>query len=372
MKKKIAILTQPLGPNYGGIIQNYALQKVLIDNGYKVETINRQMNKISFSLRIKIFIYNLINGRKKILYNKENLAIIYKNMNDFILKYIFISDVINTDNMLKKHMDHNNYDIFIVGSDQTWRPSYSPNIYNYFLDFLFNDKSSKKISYASSFGTDQWEFTEEEQERCKKLLKQFDAVSVREDSGVMLCKKYLNRNDATLVLDPTLLLEASDYDKIINATSKDVGLYTYVLDDNSKKDEFINSISKKLGLQITKGKPKAQISKSESSDINDYIMPPLENWLQGFRDAKFVITDSFHGTVFSIINKKPFVSIINKGRGASRFQSLLSQLGIGDRVIDDVESFDNSLLNKDIDYVLVYERLEKLRHDSLKFLLSKI
>ena len=109
------------------------------------------------------------------------------------------------------------YDYVVIGSDQTWRPSISADIYNFFLDFLQDENQIKKIAYATSFGTDQWEFSEEQEKRCKQLVKQFDAVSVREESGISLCQQFLDV-DAEHVLDPTLLLKQEDYLKIVHAS----------------------------------------------------------------------------------------------------------------------------------------------------------
>src|SRR5690606_16962357 len=106
--------------------------------------------------------------------------------------------------------------------------------------------------------------------------------------------------------------------------------------------------------------------------LEELIMPPLEGWLQGFSDAGFVITDSFHGTVFSIINKKPFIALVNAERGASRFESILSKLGLEERMIYDVNSFDMNLLNKNIDYEAVHQKLGILREESLNFLKNNL
>src|SRR5690554_3837543 len=249
-KKKIAILTQPLGHNYGGIIQNYALQKVLKDMGLQPETINRVGNRHAFQIlfilsRCKQFVYKYL-LQKNILTKKER-ELIDKNNLSFLKKYINRSVLINADNDLSEYFKNNKFDAVIVGSDQTWRPKYSPNIYNYYLDFLEDNQSIKKIAYASSFGTAEWEYTTEETERCKELVKQFDAISVREAAGVDLCKNKLGV-DATHLLDPTLLLTADDYCEIINRPKENKELFTYVLDESKQKQDFINEVGQKLNL----------------------------------------------------------------------------------------------------------------------------
>lgn len=368
-KKKIAILTQPLGHNYGGIIQNYALQKVLKDMGHQPETINRVGNRHTSQIRLmlskcKQFVYKYI-LQKNILTKKER-ELIDKNNLSFLKKYINRSVLINADNDLSEYFKNNTFDAVIVGSDQTWRPKYSPNIYNYYLDFLEDNQSIKKIAYASSFGTAEWEYTTEETEKCKELVKQFDAISVREAAGVDLCKNKLGV-DATHLLDPTLLLTADDYSEIINRPKENKELFTYVLDESKEKQDFINEVSQKLNLKQHTNQG-ISFNANVKRPLEELIKPPLETWLQGFRDAEFVITDSFHGTVFSIINKKPFISLVNVERGASRFESFLSKLGLEERMVYDVETFDQNLLEKNIDYEAVHQKLNVLKEESLNFL----
>src|SRR5690554_2357654 len=138
MKKKIAILTQPLGSNYGGIIQNYALQKVLINLGYQPETIDRiYENKNSklkiFLNKVKLSIYKHL-LKKNVLTHSDQRRIFAKNR-EFLKKYVKRSKPISTNKELSRYFMKNVFDTVIVGSDQTWRPKYSPNIYNYYLDF---------------------------------------------------------------------------------------------------------------------------------------------------------------------------------------------------------------------------------------------
>ena len=369
MKKKIAILTQPLGHNYGGIIQNYALQKVLKDMGHQPETINRVGNRHTSKIRpilskAKQFIYKHLLG-KNILTKKDRERISNNNVK-FLNKYINRSRLINTDKDLAEYFKNKNFDAVIVGSDQTWRPKYSPNIYNYYLDFLEDNDQIIKLAYASSFGTAEWEYTDEQTQICKELAKKFDAISVREATGVDLCREKLGV-EAVHLVDPTLLLTADDYNVLINKPKENKELFTYVLDESKDKQDFIQLIGKQLNLKQHSSQAR-KFDPGIRRSFNEYIMPPLEDWLQGFRDAKFVITDSFHGTVFSIINQKPFLAIVNKERGASRFESLLSKLGLEERLVYDTTTMEESLLDKQIDYIQVNQQLEKLRKQAFNFL----
>ncbi|MOA02878.1 Polysaccharide pyruvyl transferase [compost metagenome] len=258
----------------------------------------------------------------------------------------------------------------IVGSDQTWRPQYSPNIENFFLDFL-EGIEIKRIAYASSFGVDEWEFNEEQTRRSAALAKQFDAISVREDSGVELCRKFLGV-ESTHVLDPTLLLEKETYAALYR--NKEIlgrqGIYTYILDQADWKDQIVETAKQVLCKPQYNNQPKVDISNLTTENLSDYKMPSLEGWIKGFADADFVITDSFHGTVFSIIFNKPFISLINRDRGASRFYSILDKLGLSDRRLlatFDEKSLEN-LLVKPVNYADVSKKLGALCKNSEFFL----
>lgn len=379
--KKIAILTQPLKTNYGGILQNFALQKVLISLGYSPITIDRHYIKhprLKLMLsRLKRRVINTIKGTEQKMFSNKDLRYISQNSTNFIEKHIVRTQQVSTTEELIKHFKANIYSTIIVGSDQTWRPMYSPNIYNYFLDFLEANSKIKKISYAASFGTDQWEFTEEQALKSKELISLFDAISVREDSGIKLCENYLN-TESELVLDPTLLLSIDDY----IATFKDdypsfipynKGLYTYVLDRDNEKELIIENLEKELNLKEYRSQPKVSLMHPISNDVNDYVYPKVEEWIRGFYTADFVITDSFHGTVFSILFNKPFIAIANKERGASRFTSLLKQLGLEDRLIYTMEDLKATEIYKNqIEYSEVNKKLKFLKEKSLMFLKNNL
>lgn len=365
-------MTQPLGHNYGGIIQNFALQKVLKDNGYQPITINRRSGKdvgkfVSLKIELNHKLKNISGIPLDSIFIKQK---VFQHTRSFIKKYISITEALDSNEILNQYFQTHTFDAYIVGSDQTWRPKYSPNIYNFYLDFLKKGKA-KRISYASSFGTDQWEYTDEEQRKCVALAQQFDAVSVREDSAVVLCKNFLNV-DASLVLDPTLLLGAEDYFEVINAPIESKHLFTYVLDKSQDKNLFIKKCSTILQMEVSGNQARYNLYDNDSNNVEDYQLPPLESWLQSFRDAEFVITDSFHGTIFSILNNKPFIAIVNRERGSSRFISLLTQLGLMDRLVYDVRNFDTNLLFKSIDYIKVQKKLNILKQSSLQFLLNAL
>jgi len=296
---------------------------------------------------------------------------IFFNNWTFINKYIKISTEIDSNLGFEQFMQAHKFDVFVVGSDQTWRPKYSPNIYNYFLDFLDSTQQSKRcIAYAASFGTDAWEYSPEETQRVRNLIQKFSSISVREESGVTLCKEYLGVN-ADHVLDPTLLLDGADYKTSLNLEGNSTGLnsvYTYILDASESKSQFVEMMAGKLGLPVSKSQGKKKVKGFRKSDrLEELVVPPIEDWLSGFMNADFIVTDSFHGTVFSILFNKPFVAIVNSERGAARFESLLGNLGISDRMVFEGANYSEKLL-KDIDYLQVNKRLSILRANSMQFL----
>lgn len=225
----------------------------------------------------------------------------------------------------------------------------------------------KRIAYAASFGSDEWEYTEENTKEAKQAIQKFDAVSTRELSGVTLCKDYLDYNDAVQVLDPTLLLDRKDYVHIIEESESiheiNGNLMCYVLDYTNEKRQYISECAKVLEMIPFETNSKYEV---KGASLDEIVQPPVEQWLRSFRDSSFVITDSFHACVFSILFHKPFVVIGNKSRGLARFQSLLSLFGLEYRMV--TENYDVSLCDSSIDWDRVDSKLKELRACSQTFL----
>lgn len=279
------------------------------------------------------------------------------NINQFINTYIH-RRIVNFESLTEGE-----YDAFIVGSDQVWRPSYNQHLEQAFLNFTKNWKNVKRIAYAASFGVDNWEFTKKQTKECKRLVQKFDFVSVREDTAVNLCKEHLGI-EATHVLDPTLLLSADDYQKLIDGIkiSDSSYVFSYLLDESEEKIDILEDISKRLNLPVRKIKLEKDISKIPMSKLKSLTYPSIQEWLASFAQADFVVTDSFHGTVFSIIFNKPFVVLPNKGRGMSRMLSLLSDFNSKGRIIlteKDVVDFGTRNLQNLPDLVLTIQKHKK-------------
>ena len=363
---RIGILTLPLHTNYGGILQAYALQTILERMGHDVKVIDYDylFQTPSFWTMFKRFVKKILHMQTLSVRFEEELN---KPMNiwrhytqPFINMHIHrlpIKDL-NTDLFCDM------FDCIVVGSDQIWRPTHikgvlGTSIPNAFLDFA-KEWPIKRIAYSASFGTDEWEFSEEETSIIKKLISKFDAVSVREDSGVELCKRYLGI-DAFHTLDPTLLLEKNDYLKLCNKKKykKRGDLLVYILDDTNEKDKIINILEGKYALTAFK----TNIDENKHKRDKD-SQPPVEDWLMGFMNTKYVITDSFHACIFSIIFEKPFIVIDNQERGMARISSLLTMFNMKDRLISNIDDVQ-SVSFKKID---THRRIEELQKNSLTFL----
>lgn len=160
-----------------------------------------------------------------------------------------------------------------------------------------------------------------------------------------------------------------DYMELIDSNVKSRGVFSYILDNDVKKIEKVESICNMLGSQSFTCMPKIRDkNKILVNDLENYVYPKIEEWLTSFYNADYIITDSFHGTVFSIIFNKPFISLCNNERGAARFKSLLKVFNLEDRLFDTQQPIDMSIITKPIDYDLVNHKLNKLRAISMSSL----
>ena len=208
-------------------------------------------------------------------------------------------------------------------------------------------------------------FSPELTKQCGELLKKFDAVSVRELSGIDLCKKYFDV-DAVQVIDPTMLLEKEDYSNLVETRKNRGNLFCYVLDRSAEKQSIITYIANKSNLTPFENMPELEITPSNFYiDIEKCVTPSVEDWISAFMEAEMVVTDSFHGCVFSIIFNKPFWVIGNKSRGMARFNTLLSQYGLQDRLINSLENID---VNKPINWDYVNGKIKELQNIAVDFI----
>ena len=338
---RVGIVTQPLYANYGGILQNYALQQVLKRMGHEPITLD-YMPSLSFGRYLlyagKTLLCSFYPSKRHRLKPYSHFLKRPSEIKAFVEGNISLTGTIPyyTERILKKY----GIEALLVGSDQVWRYSYNSHyLEDMYLAFA-KDYDCPKVVYAASFGVEKWDYPEEKTEEARTLIKQFKAVSVRENSAVDLCRDYLGV-ESTVDLDPTLLLKASDYLRFCSDYSNEAPyLAAYVLDVTEEKQAFIEKIAKEKGLKVKT----MTVSNSGCS---------IEEWLSTIKNASFVVTDSYHGTLFSILFEKQFHTFINKERGADRFLTLFAKLGIDEDTID---------------YGTVINQLDNCRQESLAFI----
>lgn len=361
---KIGIVTQQLNNNYGGVLQNFALQQVLKRLGHEPVTLDFRAKMPwdiwIFSTLQTLLLKMMFRGKGKHFFPLFHAEKRISPLMPFVEKHIHRTREIN--NYSSKLIEEYQLDAVITGSDQVWRPLCNQFSNKYFSHGYIEDMflpfvkkaGVRKFAYAASFGVDVWEYSPRQTRTCTRLAKRLDAVSVREQSGIALCRDHLGV-EALEVLDPTLLLSAEDYGALCTSVPRKESnlLVAYVLDMNEEKRHFIRNIADQNGLEAV------TFSADKQAQLS------VEEWLSTYRDAAFVITDSFHGTVFSILNHKPFLSLVNVFRGGDRFNSLLQKVGLSHRM---VSNFNVVPALDAIDWESVDTCLEKWRTTSLNYL----
>lgn len=365
---KVALLVFPIHFSHGCILQTYALYSKLKELGCEVTILDRQPKKASFlqhSITIaKRIVRKAFKGYKgAVFYQGWFPKQIMSEQKPFIdaLKDDIIS--VHSTEELRDIVKQTNFDAIVVGSDQTWRPCNVANVMDYWLDFA-RDISVRKVAYAPSFGVDNWEYTEEQTIKCKELAGLFTGLSVREESGVKLCKDNIGF-DVTHVLDPTMLWDMSFYAPIAKRFAmKKGGCQCYFLDRSPEKITIANQIANLLHLEVNYINTETE---NGNAPLKKRIAPSIEKWLAGFYNGGFVVVDSFHAMVFSIIFQKPFIVIGNRKRGLSRFESLLKELGLENRLLSDLKQLTD-IVNEPIDWENVNEKLNTRRQFSIGYL----
>ena len=360
---KVGILTLPLWNNYGGILQAYALRLAVERLGHNAVFIDVKRDSLSvaeygFKQAKRWVRSTLFGGINKPYYPSiSEMKNISSNTRRFVEENMEPSSGHIPLSFLPEFSK--SLDAIIVGSDQVWRPEYCPNLDLYFLGFA--DTNLKKISYAASLGTDDWRFSFEETSRCGAHLRDFHSVSVREESAVGLLQQHMEVG-AVQSCDPTLLLDAQDYLTVAgiqsSGSSGGRGVFCYVLDPEETRMQGLFKIGSQLDFESFYVMPKT-FDKNYSKSPEEYIFPPVESWIQAFQDSDFVVTDSFHGCVFSIIFNKPFIAIANTDRGRARFESLLAIFNLEERLFDSVKNIDVEILKKSLDW----EEINKIREE---------
>ncbi|WP_288360211.1 polysaccharide pyruvyl transferase family protein [uncultured Bacteroides sp.] len=378
---KIAILTFPLRENYGGVLQCYALQTILQRMGHEVEVIKWSASFV-FSFRgvlkgIYKKLLSKISGKDEFVRVRLEAYIRHRRIIRFIKdKIIFTSEEYYYKNDLERLSD-SDFDVFIVGSDQVWRSLFMADswIDLYFLSFL-KMKDKKRIAYSASFGVDHKEYTDELVVRCGDLFSHFDAVSVREDSGLELIEEYhwKCKRDSIQTLDPAMLLNKDDYIHLfhLNMEQYGINLFAYLLDVQTEANRILEQIALEKGLKIIR----VQSIEKSLGFRSLFALPSLSpvQWVEHIASSHFVVTDSFHGCVYSILFHKPFIVVGNTVRGNARISSLLRLVQLEYRFVSSQEDFEQrkKILLEPVDYRDVELILDEKRAMSLDFLNTAI
>lgn len=359
MSKKVGIITYHRSQNYGAQLQAYALRKVVEKLGCDAEVID--CNTIGEN---KGFEWHWESPRSIAGAIRNNILRLFgerkrnKKIQDF-------SQIVIKRSMAcldRKSLDKliTTYDYVITGSDQVWHPNICEGNTLFFLDLpIPNDR---KIAYAPSFGVS--DYTAMQASQYMPLIKEIKHLSVREESGADMIKKYTGR-DAEIVLDPTMLLYKKDWEEIALPVRNDrYLLYFTILDEPIGCDAMVRKIAKEKGLKIVRiGQLKDVIKKGF---INARANGPKE-FLGLVKSAEFIVTSSFHGSVFSILFERDFIIVLNNNDRNSRLTTLATRLGLSDHIVADVNKFNIGNYIP-IKYQDVDARMDILRSSSLRYL----
>lgn len=326
---KVGILTLPLHKNYGGILQCYALFKSIEKLGHTPILIQRQYSKVR---NWRYYLVSLLKATGiYYIYHQKN----YTHLKNFVYNCIDHTDIIESHKKMLEVCNKYKFDVIIVGSDQVWRKSYAQNFgYEYFLDFVPDDV--RKISYAASFGFNRWDYDFDQTKKIKHFLSNFHSISVREENAV----KILEDNvfiKSEWVVDPTLLFTKDDYNDIISERLvQEKYIFIYWLGPK----EIIEPEIKKF---YDKGYRIIELYLSEKS-----INCSIQDWLSYIKYADYIITDSFHGVVFSLIFNCQFFVSLNKRGGQERIESLLKVAGLCEKLDNPELWVDYNKVNRSI------------------------
>lgn len=389
-KKKIGIAAVTYKDNFGSALQTYATQYVLEKLGYDAKIF--EINGVHKKIKIKKIIYYV--GR---LFDPVEFKYLFENLKSRSRKQASVSSDQYALDMATRHHMYKSFnqkwlkmlpvvkswkglsnqasgmDAVVVGSDQLWRPS---NIVGGFFTLEFVPDKIKKIAFSTSFGVP--EIPVKLQKHAKKFLRRIEHISVREDTASDIVKDLIGR-DVPVVCDPTMMLDAKEWMHVQEEKPFAEGKYIlcYFMGDNPAHREFAKSLKQKTGCRIIGLLHGATyIADDENfADEKPYNVGPSE-FINLTRNAEYICTDSFHGTVFCILNSKKFFSFRRWPDGSKfsandRLYTLLNWTGLSRRLVYGNENVE-ALIADEIDYNDVLERVAAKRKDSLNYLIHAL
>ena len=353
--------------NYGGVLQFYALQRILkskniecdilfFNNDEKVSYYELSARK-KILLNVKIAIYSCFDGKSNII--DENIRKRKLKIDEFKRQYY--SPVINETNI-----SYSEYDAIVCGSDQIWNPNWARR--RCFLEFVPDEIN--KVIYAASLGCES--MSKEQKAQFEPRIERLQYVSVREQSGKAILDSFIKDKDIKVVLDPTLLLLPEDWNNIVAEPKEKGYVFTYFLGKYDDKIDYIGEFAKRKGLKII-NIPFASGEKNDDVCFGDLQIKDADpgEFIGLIKNAEYIFTDSFHACVFSVLFKKEFYAFQrdNSKKMQGRINTLLHNFNLPDRFIEVGADLDMISL---IDYQNNDMIQESLRRDSLAFLLDSI
>lgn len=370
--KKIGILTFQRAYNYGAMLQAFALQQFLKKKN-DVKIIDYYNNNVFGWYRILIRpftknpIRNILRFGKDLLFLNEHYK---RNMHfeNFINKNLDLSECCSENNI---NSIVKRFDILITGSDQVWNKNIVGELSDIYTLRFNKDSKIKKISYAASVGD--VSLIEENQEEYKRKLSNLDEISVREEDAKEKLSKILDKK-ILVALDPTLLLRKENWESVIKDCTNlnnvnEKYIFSYVVEMNENYLKIVNELSRMTGLRVIH----CDIKNPGYNNIlkSGYCEGPFE-FVNYIKNAEYVVTTSFHGTVFSTIFHKNFFVIPHKKTGA-RVTNLLNKVGINNRTFNTFEEFKNvNYKSIKTDWRQVDKNIEKERAKSIEWLSNAI
>lgn len=368
--KKVGIITFHASHNYGSMLQAYALQQTILSFGYDCEIINYR-NDAQKEMYKPIFMSGTLYGRcvRFIIQSTYAYGILkkYRLFEDFLKQHLKLSSKeYNTlEDLEKADFD---YDYYISGSDQIWNVIANDFSYAYFLPFV---KSGKCIAYAPSIGSGLTIQTHGDKNKISALLERFGAISVREAAGARYMAHLCNKPVET-VLDPTLLIDIGQYDKLIDKKPLIKGEYIFIYSPNfnNKVYEMAYALGKKYNKKIilSQGLRFKEEMLKLGRKFKIYAGVGPKEFLNLCKNASMICCDSFHAVIFSILFKKCF--FVLDGMSDNRISNLLDMTHLQDRSFSLSDNYLDAPLN--IDFTNAFKHLEAERIRSINWLKNNL
>ena len=337
--KKIGIITFQNANNYGAVFQAFALRKTIEKMGCEAKIINYDSNSMGLK------------------------SVQQKQFKEFTEKHLNLT----REYMLKEEIDVEGYDAIISGSDQVWNPRLTGGDMTYFLDFV--PKNIKKVSYAASIGLNGDLFMEYK-DVFEKYVPHFSGISLREETHVPYIQSIVKDKEVIASIDPSLLLTSKEYLEALDLederSEEFIFVFSYALDP--KLYDYANMLALKSGYKIVEISPYNAGNFVDGARVMHNSAPT--EWIQLFNKAKLVITDSFHGMMFSIVFNKPFYAYTPNRSNVARVTDILKKLGIEDRKLTGITNVADTVW--EMDYTKVNDILKKEREKSVEYLKKQL